>query len=383
MKEIALLALQKLPHSDKDGGEDFASDAPWEDMKLPDLQRSMYSLLADETLKFEDAVEDQVSNMVEGSITPFVGRVSLEHRDRLGMTRLHHAVRDDEVTVVNSLIQQGAILRSTSNDGKTVFHFALVDRSNGVEKIKLLLNSGAQKVLTMVDENNQTPLHYAAKEGFTEAAELLLKSGLSAETLDKFGFSPFIWVVIVGHQRLTRLFLSHGIPPNSTSTNGQSALSWAASLGHEFLVESILDMGADIMLASGKPGLIALEGAAAYGEIRTVRLLLDRGADPNYRDRDGWSAIHWAAEQGHRDVLLLLLERGADIHAVNTSGTSVLHCATNGGCTDIVTDLLQRGADPNKLTCNGWTPLHHASFMGHASVVRTLLQSPRITSSHS
>ncbi|KAJ5692827.1 hypothetical protein N7462_002250 [Penicillium macrosclerotiorum] len=381
MKQIALLALQKLPHGDEEDCEDVASDAPLDDVRFPELRRSMYSLLDDETLEFEDTVEDGVSNTLEDRIMSSVGRLGLEDRDLEGMTKLHRAVRDNEFMVVQSLIEQGANLRSTSNDGRTVLHYASIDRSKGVEMIKLLLNSNAQEALGLVDEDGQTPLHYAAKAGFADAADLLIASGLSADSLDRFGFSPFIWAVIVGDITATRLFLSHGSNANSTSSDGKSALSWAASLGHTLIVELILEMRAEVMSATTKARLIPLEEAAAYGDVRTVQFLLHFGADPNYRDRDGWSAIHWAAEQGHRDVLLLLFEHGADIHAVSAYGTSVLHCAANGGHSDIVTELLQHGADPNKSTCHGWTPLHHAAFMGHSRVVRALLESNRITSS--
>jgi hypothetical protein len=64
MKEIALLALQKLPSDDDDKSEDVASDAPLEDDGFAKLRRSMYSVLDDEALDFLDEAEDGVSNII-------------------------------------------------------------------------------------------------------------------------------------------------------------------------------------------------------------------------------------------------------------------------------------------------------------------------------
>jgi len=129
--------------------------------------------------------------------------------------------------------------------------------------------------------------------------------------------------------------------------------------------------------------LVPLEEAAAYGDLSTVRLLLNSGTDPNYRDREGWPAIHWAAEEGHYEVVSLLLKHGANVNGISSYGTSPLHCAANGGRDKIVNELLQHGADPLMSTCHGWTPLHHAAFMGHARVVQSLLNGDQTASSSS
>ena len=66
MKEIALLALQKLPGDDDDKSEDVASDLPLEDGEFAKLRGSMYSVLDDEALRFLDEAEVGVSNVQEG-----------------------------------------------------------------------------------------------------------------------------------------------------------------------------------------------------------------------------------------------------------------------------------------------------------------------------
>ena len=56
-----------------------------------------------------------------------------------------------------------------------------------------------------------------------------------------------------------------------------------------------------------------LIGAARRGSLEAVRLLLDRGADPNMPVRGDGNALIVASRAGHADVVKLLLDRGADI----------------------------------------------------------------------
>ncbi|KAI9926349.1 hypothetical protein MW887_004113 [Aspergillus wentii] len=383
MKEIALLALQKLPSDDDHNCEDVASDAPLEDDGFAKLRASMYSVLDCESLDFLDEPEDGVSNILEEGIIPSVDRLNLEEKDAAGMTKLHRAVRDNNFLLAQSLIEQGANLRSRANHGETALHYASLNWHSGVDMMKLLLNSDAREIIDLKDDYGQTPLHYAAKRDFTDGIELLVNYEVSIDSLDNYGFSPYLWAVIAGKSSATHLLLSLGVDVNSTSADGKSALGWAASLGHSSITELLVKNGASVMSMTRNTQLVPLEEAATCGDLFTVQLLLNNGADPNYRDREGWSAIHWATEEGHWDVVLLLLKYGANVNAVSSYGTSPLHCAANGGHDNIVSELLRLGADPLKSTCHGWTPLHHAAFMGYSHVVQSLLNSDRITSNPS
>ncbi len=55
-----------------------------------------------------------------------------------------------------------------------------------------------------------------------------------------------------------------------------------------------------------------LHYAVMYGQIDTVRLLLDRGADIHAKCKE-WDSLTYAAFQGHADVAKLLIDRGIDI----------------------------------------------------------------------
>jgi peptidoglycan/LPS O-acetylase OafA/YrhL len=77
-------------------------------------------------------------------------------------------------------------------------------------------------------------------------------------------------------------------------------------------VERALLGGADPNKVDPEFGVPPLSWAAMYGDVPIARLLLDRGADVNGKDKTDHRALHSAAFLGYFDVAELLIERGAD-----------------------------------------------------------------------
>ncbi|KAM0263413.1 hypothetical protein ACHAQJ_001269 [Trichoderma viride] len=387
IKEIALLTLQKLPSDGHENAENVDSDQPLEDdgPGFANLRGSMYSILDDEDLDFQDDESEAADGPWghrEEDISASVTTLDLD-KDDSGMTKLHHAVQAGDLRLVESLIFEGANLASRDNGGRTALHYASMEQTHGPDMMILILNAGGRDIMNLGDDSGQTALHYAAERDLTDSIRILVDHGVDTRTTDNYGFSPFLWAVVAGQTRTTTdMLLTIGADANSTSADGKSALAWAAGLGRYSIAVLLVNHGAS-MSKTRNTQMVPLEEAAASGGLDTVQLLLNLGEDPKYRDRDGWSAIHWAAEEGHLEIVRLLLNQGANANAVSSYGTSPLHCAANGGHISIVSLLLLQRADPLKSTCHGWTALHHAAFMGHSRVVQLLLEDDRVRSSAS
>jgi hypothetical protein len=155
------------------------------------------------------------------------------------------------------------------------------------------------------------------------------------------------------------------VPQHFEFTN--SALHTAAVNGRAELASLLLRRGAapDAIGYEGNKGLTPPVVLAAWeGTLETLRVLLDRGADPNL-PASAETALYTAAEHGSRDKAELLLSRGAR-HDIFTA--SIL------GEVEIVRRML-RAYPPLKNARShkrGRTPLEEAKHHHCAEVVKLL-----------
>lgn len=152
-----------------------------------------------------------------------------------------------------------------------------------------------------------------------------------------------------------------------------SALSWAANWGNLKLVKLLLDKGADPNFQDGS-GLPALKWAVAFGNnVEVVKLLIAKGANLYPQDQDGYTVLMSATMGGNLPIIQYLIEKGADIHARNKTGYTVLMAAANQGHLEVIHYLIKKGAVLNAQDDLGRTAMTEAIWGNHLAVVRYYL----------
>ena len=160
----------------------------------------------------------------------------------------------------------------------------------------------------------------------------------------------------------------------------QEMLVRAALEGNDAVVEQLLAAGVDVdatasfqleELDLSFDRETALVACVCAGQVRTLELLLDAGADVSKAHADGFTALLGAVSHD-RACLEPLLRAGANTDAQDRNGETALIQAAGSGRKDIVEKLLAFGADRALIDHRGMTALQHAEEGGHSKIVSLL-----------
>ena len=184
-----------------------------------------------------------------------------------------------------------------------------------------------------------------------------------------------------GDLATVRKLVEAGIDVNGTDEHGMGPLlTFTPSV-----VDYLLSQGADPNRQRNESGAPVLVGIAYLHKVECVRLLLAGGADPNaVTQRTGETPLHSAlarsgegvSETDRHAVVKLLIERGADPNRrtipgvptlafwrdVRTRGETALHRAAAYAPEETIALLLEAGADQTIRDANGDSPQSWASW---------------------
>ena len=111
-------------------------------------------------------------------------------------------------------------------------------------------------------------------------------------------------------------------------------------------VQQALQSGANVNCFSEDSFATPLISACREGYAEIVRILLDAGADPWWKDRGGLAGIFHAVENGHFSIVEMLLNHDNDLLEIaNNDEETPLVCALIYGDFEIAHLLLERGAN--------------------------------------
>ncbi|XP_066946987.1 putative ankyrin repeat protein RF_0381 [Macrobrachium rosenbergii] len=285
-----------------------------------------------------------------------------------GGTPLWKAVYGGHVEVVKFLLDSGA---NPDGGGEAYFFkgrlVALAAEHNRLDILDLLIAAGA----SLTSQRDVADMLYgAAKNGHLEAVRKLIKAGVDVNFNDGVAL---LKAAQTGHLEVVKEIVKAGADVNM---RGGWIVDAAGRAGQTEVMKVLIEAGA------AKEHLdSALHEASGNGRFKTMKLLLDNGADPNYA-----GTLKAAATSGNLEIVKSLLDAGAEITYEKRTGYP-LHFAASKGHIDVVALLAEHGGDINgRLTedtwmdfiigsdfyGNGWTVMHVIARFGYPFVKELL-----------
>jgi ankyrin repeat protein len=235
--------------------------------------------------------------------------------------------------MVGLLLKHGAGPNRPGAGGTTALMWAAPD----LEKVRLLVAAGAN--VNARSETDRTALLVAASyPGTVNVLRLLLDRGADLNAQDRTGASALGLAVRSADVDVVRFLVERGLDPNALSPAARraglarndvattdylmskglrptpDALLTTANWQSVEMVSRLIELGADVNATNSAqygrtPLLTAVTSEAAGAEM--LRLLLDRGADPNIGMTEGERPLDWAIYKGDRAKIEVLEQRGA------------------------------------------------------------------------
>jgi ankyrin repeat protein len=284
--------------------------------------------------------------------------------------RIHNAIASGNEYVVRALLALGSDIEERDRDGKTPLAHAVLRNREAI--VKPLLQKGADfEVLTALGPtiNLEGRLHSAIESGSENVVRSLLAMGADVEERDGEGKTPLAHAVLGNREAIVKLLLEKGadfqvLTQLRSTINVKGRLHSAIESGNENVVRWLLELGADLeeRMSFGNFNMTPLLFAAYKGKLAIVKLLLEKGADVNARDREGWTVLHFAADEGDAGMLQFLLDNGV-LHLIDVSDEdrdTPLHIAAWWDRLAVAQMLVERGARVNPKNDKGMTPYQEA-----------------------
>lgn len=211
---------------------------------------------------------------------------------------LHHAIQRaaiyNDTQILERLLQDPRILIVEDVNGDNPLHFAL----------KL-------NIKTQEDENDDQLLHFALKiQNKLQIVKTLLYAGLKPVIYNGSGFNSLQLAVICKEDEILKLVLGYinRFEVNSkTKQHSWSALHMASQVKYSYAIRLLLEKGANPNLQDNDHAT-PLHFSVSKMDLESVKILLEYGADPTMAKNNHYTALHLALSDSSVEVVKVLLE---------------------------------------------------------------------------
>jgi ankyrin repeat protein len=228
--------------------------------------------------------------------------------------------------------------------------------ANAADRVKFLVEKGAD--VNKPDPQGWTPLLNAARQRKDNIIKLLVELGADVNKADASGLTPLIAAAMRDHVPSIEVLLENGADIEEPGPQGFRPLALSIAESKYEAAKALMDGGADVSVASGEDGLTPLMVIAAQtspaegsrflpGSTRPSDIakgLVERGAEVNAQSKNGVTALMIAATHNSAPMIGLLMDAGADPSIKNKQGLTATDVAEKNGNLEAAQAILVLGS---------------------------------------
>ncbi|MCI4383889.1 hypothetical protein PGIGA_G00031880 [Pangasianodon gigas] len=195
---------------------------------------------------------------------------------------------------------------------------------NDLNEVRELLKSGVSPDL--FNEDGLTALHQCCIDDFVDVVRCLLESGANVNACDSELWTPLHAAATCGHTGLVQILVQAGADLLAVNADGNMPYDLCED-------EATLELIEVVMAEQGitQEQIDECRAAKERDMLTDVQALIDRGDSLNAKDQHGATLLHVAAANGYLSVGEVLLERRANVDETDTDGWTPLHAASCWG----------------------------------------------------
>lgn len=244
----------------------------------------------------------------------------------------HHAALIGDTNMMRAIIASSSVssaIRAKDAYGATPLHIAAFSGSHKVASL-VLKEIGVLDTNTVaeVDQDGNAAIHLAVMAGHDSVIDTFAEHGCDLDIANHADMSAIQIAVSQQNMVAASLLVSHGANVDRQNRSGWSSLHLASagtdcdvlqmwlSLGSNS--NAVVGLGEDGIKhrASGHPPLLLAARAPPDVAQAMMTVLLDAGADANFTDEHGHSALKQTLELDNTDAARFLVARGAEYSAL-------------------------------------------------------------------
>lgn len=285
--------------------------------------------------------------------------ININAKDSKGNTALHFAVLLEKMDTIEYLIKNRIRIGEKNNRGDTALHLAFKDKKINEEIVIYLLENTMDTEIK--DNEGRTIFHLAVlKENLSLVKHLLETRTININAQDNQGRTAFHLAVLSRKEKIISCLLEQAVNTNIKDNKGQTALHLAASNIENVngkdnieIVHYLFNQGIDgnIKNNAGNTVFSFLESKGIPKKDFSLK-------DENVKKKI--ETLHEAAASGNMKRIKELLNKKENINSTNFAGQTSLHLAVINNKQEIVNLLLSKGANHLVKDNAGYSPLTYA-----------------------